>query len=180
MWKYLTSRKLAGIIAETLMLILCVLAANYVRLHDYSIASERLQILPKALLIAVVFQLFLHLNDMYNFSRSRLSRELLIRLFQALIMATIALCVLFYAFPILSIGRGVLTVSLILSCIFLVVWHTILRLYLYSRAPQTNLLVLGTGKLAREAAGDITASRTRNKHSWFRGRQSTADGCFDS
>jgi sugar transferase (PEP-CTERM system associated) len=55
------------------------------------------------------------------------------------------------------VGRGVIGIAIILSSIFLILWHTILRLYLGARTPHTNLLVLGTGKLAREAVKEILA-----------------------
>jgi sugar transferase (PEP-CTERM system associated) len=70
-------------------------------------------------------------------------------------MATIALCVLYFVAPDITVGRGVFGISLLLSSIFLVLWHTFLRLYLGVRTPHTNLLVLGTGNLAREAVREI-------------------------
>ncbi len=156
MWRYLALRKLGVVFAETLLLVWCVLGAYYLRLHESPFASsERHKILPKALLIAAIFQLFLHLNDIYNFRGTRPSKEYVVRLCQALFMATMALCVLFFIAPDLTIGRGVFAYCLLLSPIFLVLWHTVLRLYLGTRAPHTNLLVLGTGNLAREAVKEI-------------------------
>ncbi len=156
MWRYLALRKLGAVFAETLLLVWCVLGAYYLRLQESPFSSaERGKILPKAILIAVIFQLFLHLKDIYGFRGARPSKEYAIRLCQALFMATIALCVLYYAAPDLTVGRGVFAFCLVLSSIFLVLWHTILRLYLGNRAPHTNLLVLGTGNLAREAVREI-------------------------
>jgi sugar transferase (PEP-CTERM system associated) len=66
-------------------------------------------------------------------------------------------CFIFYLIPAATVGRGVFFVAIILSGIFLVLWHTFLRLYLGTRAPHTNLLVLGTGNLAREAVREILA-----------------------
>ena len=134
----------------------CVLGAYYIRLHELPFTSgSQHQILLKAILIALVFQLSLHLNDIYGFRGSRPSREYAVRLCQALILATIILCVIFYIAPDLTVGRGVFAYSLILSSIFLILWHTLLRLYLGKRTPHTNLLVLGTGNLAREAVREI-------------------------
>jgi sugar transferase (PEP-CTERM system associated) len=156
MWRYLALRKLGAVFVETLLLMGCVLSAYFIRLHQSPFAAnEAHNILPKAFLLAIIFQLFLHLNDIYGFRKARASRDYVIRICQALSMATLALCVLYFAAPSVMLGRGVFGISLLLSCIFLVVWHTILRIYLGSRTPHTNLLVLGTGNLAREAVREI-------------------------
>ncbi len=158
MWKYLALRKFGAVFAETLLLVWCVLGAYYVRLNESPFsadAMDRNQILPKALLIAVIFQLFLHLNDIYDFRHTRASKVYVIRLFQALVMATASLWVLYYMAPVLTVGRGVFGVSLIFSTVFLIFWHTMLRMYFGKRTPKTKMLVLGTGNLAKEAVREI-------------------------
>jgi sugar transferase (PEP-CTERM system associated) len=158
MWRYLALRKLGAVFIETLLLVLCVLAAYFIRMHEMPLnLADRNQILLKAVLIAVVFQLSLHLNDIYGFRGSRPSKEYAVRLCQALAIATVVLCVIYYVAPALTVGRGVFGISILLSSIFLILWHTCLRLYLGARAPHTNLLVLGTGNLAREAVREILA-----------------------
>jgi sugar transferase (PEP-CTERM system associated) len=156
MWRYLALRKLGAIFSETLLLVLCVFAAFSIREHEFPSASAGWnQILPRALFIAIIFQLSLHLKDIYGFSGKRPSREYALRLCHALIMATIVFCVLYYVAPDLTLGRSILGISILLGSVFLVLWHTVLRLYLGARAPRTNLLVLGTGNLAREAVREI-------------------------
>jgi sugar transferase (PEP-CTERM system associated) len=156
MWRYLALRKLGAIFAETLLLIGCVLGAYYIRLHESPFSpNESRYIFLKAILVAAIFQLFLHLNDIYEFRKVRPSREYVVRICQALAMATLALCVIYFGVPDLMLGRGVFGISLVFSCFFLVVWHTILGIYFRSRTPHTNLLVLGTGNLACEAVREI-------------------------
>jgi sugar transferase (PEP-CTERM system associated) len=156
MWRYLALRKFGAVFAETLLLTGCVLGAYYLRLNELPFGSSaRHLILLKALLIAVVFQLSMHLNDIYGFRGARLSKEYAIRLCQALSLATVVLCILFYTVPDLIIDKRVFAYSVVFSSVFLVIWHTFLRLYLGARTPHTNLLVLGTGTLAREAVKEI-------------------------
>jgi sugar transferase (PEP-CTERM system associated) len=158
MWRYLALRKLGAVFIETLLLVCCVLAAYFIRLHELPQSfTDRNYIILKALLIAVVFQLSLHLNDIYSFRGSRMSKEYAARLCYALTFATVVQCFIFYLFPSVTIGRGVFFIAIILSALFLILWHTFLRLYLGSRNPHTNLLVLGTGNLAREAVKEILA-----------------------
>ena len=158
MWRYLALRKLGAVFLETLLLIGCVLAAYYIRLHQLPFPlswTGHDQILPKSILIAVIFQLSLHLKNIYGIRGSRPPKEYALQLFHALAMATVILCVFYYVAPDLTVGRGVFVISIILSSIFLVLWHMLLRLYLGTRAPHTNLLILGTGNLAREAVKEI-------------------------
>jgi sugar transferase (PEP-CTERM system associated) len=159
MREYLASRKFGAVFTETLLLMWCVLGAYYARLHEspFSVyAMDRNQILPKALLIAIIFQLFLHLNNIYDFHHTRASKVYLISLFQALVMATAGLWILYYLAPVLTVGRGVFGLSLIFSTVFLIFRHTVLRTYFGKRTPKTKMLVLGTGNLAKEAVREIS------------------------
>jgi sugar transferase (PEP-CTERM system associated) len=156
MWRYLALRKLGVVFAETLLLMLCVLGAYYIRLHESPFAlNGREGVFLKALFLAVIFQLFLHLNDIYGFRKARPSKEYAIRICQAIAIASVTLCVLYFIAPNIMVGRGVFGISVLLSSIFLILWHTFLRLYLGVRTPHTNLLILGTGNLAREAVREI-------------------------
>jgi sugar transferase (PEP-CTERM system associated) len=49
----------------------------------------------------------------------------------------------------------VFAISLVLISVFLILWHTLLRLYFGIRTPRSNVLVLGTGRLARELVSEI-------------------------
>jgi len=145
MWRYLALRKLGAVFVETILLVVCVLVAHYIRFHGYTpVLADRNQILLRAIVMAIVFQLSLHLNDIYGFSGTRPSREYAGRLCQALAMATAILCVIYFLSPALTIGRGVFIIAMLLSSGFLILWHMLLRFYLVSRPPHTNLLVLGT------------------------------------
>ncbi len=156
MWRYLALRKLGAVFAETLLIMWCVFGAYYVRIGSSPfMPGAPKHFMLQALLVAAIFQLFLHLNDIYEFRQARASKEYVIRICQALLMATLALSVLNFAAPDAMLGRGVFGISLLLSTVFLLIWHTILRLYLGIRTPRTNLLVLGTGNLAREAVREI-------------------------
>jgi sugar transferase (PEP-CTERM system associated) len=156
MWRYLALRKLGIVFFETLLLVVGVLLANYIRLDAYPLSwAEAQQIVPRAILIAIVFQISLHLHDIYGFRGARLRKEYAVRLCQALIIATIALWIIYFIAPNAMVGRGVFGISIIINSIILVLWHTLMRLYLGNRIPHTNILVLGTGNLAREAVKEI-------------------------
>ncbi len=151
MWRYLTLRKLGIIFAETTFLIGTGLLAYLLRLGRWPLLlPDRYPILGKALLLALIFQVFLHLRDVYQSPKSSTTAAFAVRLGQALAMAFVLLCVLYFFVPSVEVGRGVFVISLALGTIFLVGWHVMLRQYFMSRKPESNVLVLGTGELARE------------------------------
>ena len=156
MWRYLALRKFGVIFAETIFLVCCGLAGYFFRFFEFPASSAgRYSIIGKALLIAVIFQLSLHLNDIYSFQGARLSMKFLRRLLQAVTLAVLVICALFYIIPNLTIGRGIFAYSLILSSLFIFFWHTTLCFYLRVRQPHINLLILGTNDLVRDTARKI-------------------------
>jgi sugar transferase (PEP-CTERM system associated) len=156
MWRYLALRKFGIVFTETLLLMGWILLGHLIRFGRVSAPSSGYSaILVKGFFIAVIFQLVMHLNDVYGFQGSRLSRAFVLRLFQSLIIAWCILAVLFYAVPHGDLSRVGLVYGMLLCSAFLVLWHTMLRLYMRVRTPRTNLLVLGTGNLAREAVREI-------------------------
>jgi sugar transferase (PEP-CTERM system associated) len=154
--RYLAFRRLGSVMIESILLVICVVGAVHIRLHTYvQTPREYLPLIPRALVMVLVFQLFLHLRDVYDYSKSTSRLDFTLRLMQALVLATAALTFLYYLIPDLMMGRGVFLVSLLLVSAFLVVWHSLLRLYIGMRTPNTRLLILGTGRLARELTAEI-------------------------
>ena len=156
MLRYLALRKLGVIFAETFFLVCCGLAGYFFRFFEFpESSSARYSIIGRALLIAVIFQLSLHLNDIYSFQGARLSMKFLRRLLQAVTLAVLVIFALFYLIPNLTIGRGIFAYSLILSSLFIFFWHTTLCFYLRLRQPHINLLILGTNDLVRDTVRKI-------------------------
>jgi|LSQX01.2.fsa_nt_gb lipopolysaccharide/colanic/teichoic acid biosynthesis glycosyltransferase len=156
MWRYLALRKFGIVFAETLFLTGWILVGHLIYFGQiWPPAPNYSAILVKAFLIAIIFQLVMHLNDIYGFQGARLSRTFVIRIFQSLVIAWCILAVLFKVVPHGDLSRTGLIYGMILCSVFLMLWHTMLRLYMRVRTPHTNLLVLGTGNLAREAVSEI-------------------------
>jgi sugar transferase (PEP-CTERM system associated) len=154
--RYLAFRRLGAVIIEHLLLVACVLDAVHIRgAAAYGSNLEISQYVLRAVLMALVFQVFLHLRDVYDFSTTLSFGHFFARLGQALLLASGFLTFLFFAVPDLIVGRGVFAIAIILVSGFLTIWHTLLRLYLGVRAPRSSVLVLGTGRLARELVTEI-------------------------
>ncbi len=157
MGQYLAFRIVGIVVVETSLLVFCVVDAFFVRFghSPFASSSNTWIFLGKALFIAFAFQLFMHLRDVYDFEKTRAMSANLVRLGQALLPASAVIWCCYYLFPALEVGRGVYGINLMLSCAFLVAWHTLLRLYFSVRTPRSNILVLGTGPLAQELVKEI-------------------------
>jgi sugar transferase (PEP-CTERM system associated) len=155
MWRYLALRKFGAVFVEYILLVNCVLGAYYLCAFKSPFAHQQLHVLLDAILIGIVFQIFLHLQDIYEFRDPRESKKYSIKLLQALAMSIGSLWAISYIYPGSVFRREIFWVSILIASLFLFLWHIALRFYLKIRTPRTNLLVLGTGKLAREAVREI-------------------------
>ncbi len=153
MWRYLWLQKLGLVVLETFGLVGCVLLAYYLRLGQSPLRSSS-HMIGKALLMAFIFQIFLHLRDVYESPKARSTIAFAGRLGEALLIASAVLWSLYFFFPGLEVGRGVFAGSFLFILAFLVGWHLALRSYFVTRAPRSNVLVLGTGRLARELVSE--------------------------
>ncbi len=153
---YFGIRRLGIILSETLLLVCSYLLAFYIRfdISPHTVPDRHL-ILLKAVLIALIFQLFLYIRDVYEFPKIRVATQFIARMVEALLLASASLWTLFYLFPQIEVGRGLFAINLVLSCTFLIVWHTLRRFYFESRTPPSNMVVLGTGRLARTLVQEV-------------------------
>ena len=90
--------------------------------------------------------------DLYDFVVMRDRRELVLRLFQALGLAWVALALTFYALPQTTIGRGVTLISLPLASSLMVAWRVSIHWILGHPELGERILILGSGPFAVEIA----------------------------
>lgn len=153
---YLSFRKFGTIAIEHLLLVCCFLGAIHIRLS--SEPSDLIHFgypILKAVLFALVFQFCLHLCDAYDYRNTSSLGQILGCLYGALVVAAGVLIIIYYISPSLMVGRGIFLISLVLTSVVLPSWHLFLRFYFDVRMPHTNLLVIGTGRLARELVTEI-------------------------
>ena len=156
MWHYVTWRRVGFAFIETLFLLCCGPAGYVIHFARFpSSTGQCFFILCKTLVVAVIFQFFLHLNDVYLFQGQQHLFKFLGLLLRTVVFAILASCVVFFAFPWMVVERGVFAWSLILASMFILFWHTILGLYLRRRRPHTRLLVLGVNSLALNSVEEI-------------------------
>lgn len=147
------------VLGETILLLMAVAGATYVRLDDYG--WELLWTSPgffKALLIVGVAQVCLHYADLYDLRGITDLVDLTVRLIRALGVAALILALGYYWFPDLIIGRGVFLVAALLILSFVVLWR-IAFAWLTRATPKERLLIVGTGAAALELAKELFERR---------------------
>lgn len=115
--------------------------------------------LIKIALATSISILAFYLYDLYEFTIMNNRRELMIRLVQALGIAWAFLALLFYFIPPLLIGRGVSVISVPLVLGFILLWRVVIHYLTGHPEIGEKILVVGTGKTARETAEAVWQRR---------------------
>ena len=117
-------RSIVLVAGETVLLVAAVIAGSYLRLGDlaWPMLSEQDGYL-RVLLIVAVCQVCLHYADLYDLRSVVDTRDLLVRLFQALGATSLILAFVYFWFPDWIIGRGVFLVAAALVITLVVSWR---------------------------------------------------------
>ena len=138
-----------------------IVAGMYIRLgisgSEYQL-NERNGWL-KIAFASVVCLLVLYFYDLYEYTVMSNRRELMLRLVQALGISWILLALLFYFVPQLLIGRGVSVISVFVVLVLLLVWRILIHLLTGHPEIGEKILLVGTGKAARETAEAVWERR---------------------
>jgi sugar transferase (PEP-CTERM system associated) len=148
------SWRTAGLIVlEGNLIFGAVCLAVYFRLGLQALRPEE-QILPKALLVAVVTQLCLYFADLYDFRVLSDRRELFVRAVQAIGATSLILAALYFWLPNLIVGRGVFIFAAGFVLAFVFGWRLVFEWVVRQMGPAERLLLVGTSdaavRLARE------------------------------
>lgn len=130
-----------------------LLAATATRLADTRAPATLL--LSKALVGALVLQLCLYYNDLYEDFAWRRRVELFVRVGQSFGAGFVVLTLIYYAFPPLDVGGRVLAVYLPLAFCVIVAWRFIFLWAAGHEALRERVLILGTGQSARQVAREV-------------------------
>jgi sugar transferase (PEP-CTERM system associated) len=111
----------------------------------------------KIVLITAVCELCFYYNDLYDLTVVHSKTELFIRVLQAAGAASIALAVVSVLMPSLVIGGGIFLTSLALLLVAVPTWRLAFEGLTRDPHLKENVLIVGTGPLARTVAQQILA-----------------------
>ncbi len=137
-------------VEAVLLLSIAVLSALGV-VHDAS-AFDQTLLFPKAVVIALVIQLCLYYNDLYEDFGWHGRVAIFMRVGQSVSVAAVVLALIFYAFPPLDPGRRIAGLDLVLAFVVLVAWRTLFVWGAGHDALRECILILGTGQSAQHVA----------------------------
>ena len=143
------------------VLIYCAIAlASFFLLHrDMDIANLSEMIWQKILLVAIVTQISLHFNDLYEFKTGDNMIDLATRLIQSIGVTSIVLAIIYFLWPAAIIGRWIFFFSIIFLLLFLVSWRFLYTIIIKKRLFAEKVIMLGSGGLVRDLMQEIKNRR---------------------
>jgi len=109
----------------------------------------------RALVITFFCQSCMYLLDLYNFKRSQTWGETLFALVIAIGFVCIGIGLLSIAIPKFGVAGKMYYLSILIASVFLLVWRLAFELYINHFAFQENILIVGTGEVARQIGEEI-------------------------
>jgi sugar transferase (PEP-CTERM system associated) len=149
------TRSVALLVFEGTLIYSCGVAAIYIRFgHQAPEALDAQRGWQKTLLVTALILASFYLFDLYDFQLIRRRAVLLLRLSQALGIGGIALALIFYIWPQMMLGRGVILLGMSLTLTLMTGWRHLARWLLGHPRFAERVLILGADKdavaLARE------------------------------
>jgi sugar transferase (PEP-CTERM system associated) len=145
---------------ETALLTTAVALGSYLRLRDstpqFFMGTDGVL---RVMLIVVVCQICLHYADLYDLRTIADTRDLIVRLLQALGATSLILAVIYFWFPDWVIGRGVFLIAAVLVITLILLWRLLFTWLSKNMAPRERLLLVGTNPASVELARELFERR---------------------
>lgn len=153
--RYLAFQRLGAVVLEHFLLVTCVLTLRFQTGGPGSYATW----LGHAFVVAITFQIFLHLKDLYEFGTKPWALKFVVRFGQAMFLACTLLVIFQQILPGSIAAPDDFLLILLLSSAVLALWHFLVRIYFRVSNRRSKLLIVGTGTLARSLATEIIRHR---------------------
>jgi len=109
----------------------------------------------KSLLIVFTCQICLYYADLYEFGMTSDRRELFARILKAVGISSIMIGALYFWFPGLIIGSGVVQITAVIAVALAIGWRITFVWLTRSLAPRQRFLIVGTNATARNFAREL-------------------------
>lgn len=149
-------RFMALMACESLVITGAVALSAYLFVREPARALfESQAVLGKGLLIAFVCQVCLYYADLYEFAMTSDRRELFARILKALGISALILGTLYWWFPQLSLGQGVVALAVMIAVGLVISWRIAFVWFAQSLAPRKRFLIIGTNATALNFAREL-------------------------
>ena len=145
------------LLGEALIIFVATALAVYIRVADANELFTWKYSWHRLLLVPIVIEVTFYYFDLYNFRRHRGVFWTVTRVTQALALGMISLAALYYIYPRLFLGRGVMMLSFFLTLGMVIVWRLGYGWALTQRLFTNNVLIIGSGSLHNAILEELTA-----------------------
>jgi sugar transferase (PEP-CTERM system associated) len=121
-------------------------------------------LLARAVVIAFLCQSCMYLLDLYNFRLSQTWGEMLFALAIAIGIVCIGIGLLSYAIPKFGVGGKMYYLSILIASVCLLTWRFLFEIYITRFAPHENILIVGTGDVARQVGEEVSRRKRLGFH----------------
>ena len=161
--QYYPIRNVFFVVGEGLVIFLSVSLASFLILGSDSFVYDQ-YLLLKILLIAVVCQVSLYYNDLYDFKISKNYNELGVRLLQAVGFAAIFLAFIYLVIPHAVIGTGIFIISVAFVVLLVVSWRFFYTMVLNRGYFNQKIILIGSTGLIKNIKSEINERKDCGYH----------------
>jgi sugar transferase (PEP-CTERM system associated) len=122
-------------------------------------ADDWITALLKGGIVTALCLLCLYYNDLYDLTTVRTTREVVIRLLQAVGTTLILVALLYFMIPALAVGDGMFLPAAAIFLIGVLGWRLVFNRFGSMRAFGERILIIGTDATARTVARQVLAQR---------------------
>lgn len=112
-------------------------------------------VVARGLVITFFCQTCMYLLDLYDLKLSQTWGEMLFALTIAVGFVCVGIGLLSYAIPKFGVAGKMYYLSILIASVLLLIWRVMFELYITRLAPQENILVVGTGEVARLVGQEV-------------------------
>lgn len=141
---------------DGLLIVLGVFMGEILRFWGENSIIHDKDLVWRIMLIVLVIQFAFYYFDLYEMKKFRRRIRMIILLLEGMAVSSFFLAVVYYAIPSLSIGRGVLTISLSIIFLMAFLWRFIYFKIVKIRIFKERILIIGTGELAKKIIREIS------------------------
>lgn len=163
--RFFSLRSAVCFIIEGGIIILSVVA-SFVLLHGRAgtqVVSMG-DVVARALVITFFCQSCMYLLDLYNFRLSHTWGEVLFALAIAIGFVCIGIGLLSYAIPKFGVAGKMYYLSILFASVSLLLWRLVFEIYITRYASRENILIVGTGEVARQVGEEVRKRKRLGFH----------------
>jgi hypothetical protein len=106
----------------------------------------------------------MYLLDLYNFRFSQTWGEMFFALAIAIGFVCVGIGLLSYANPKFAVAGKMYYLSILIASVSLLLWRILFEIYINRYAPRENILIVGTGEVARQVGEEVRKNKRLGFH----------------